>query len=114
MPVAARWAEAHLGFHDGLDGCFKLLRVVVVHRPHVGLADEVLCVGVLGEHLAADRQVALPAPRPQGPQGLPPLTSLDVGLPRKNSWLRELWGGLKRDCRKTQPLAMASSGAGPS
>lgn len=43
-----------------------------------------------------------------------PLTSLEVGLPLKNSWLRELWGGLKRDCRKTQPLAMASRGAGPS
>lgn len=43
-----------------------------------------------------------------------PLASLEVGFPRKNSWLRELWGGLKRACRNTQPLAMASSGAGPS
>lgn len=42
------------------------------------------------------------------------LASLDVGFPRKNSWLRELCGGLKRACRKTQPLAIASSGAGPS
>lgn len=42
------------------------------------------------------------------------LASLDVGFPRKNSWLRELCGGLKRACRKTQPFAMASSGAGPS
>lgn len=51
----------------------------------------------------------------RGPHLRPsPLTSLEVGLPRKNSWLRELWGGLKRDCRKTQPLAMASRGAGPS
>lgn len=43
--------ESHLGVHDGLDGRFKLLRVVIVDSPHVRLADEVLCVGMLGEHL---------------------------------------------------------------
>lgn len=37
-----------------------------------------------------------------------------MGFPLKNSWLRELWDGLNLGCRKMQPLAMASKGAGPS
>lgn len=41
-------------------------------------------------------------------------TFLEVGFPLKNSWLRELWEGLNLGCRKMQPLAMASKGAGPS
>lgn len=41
-------------------------------------------------------------------------TFLEVGFPLKKSWLRELWGGLNLGCRKMQPLAMASRGAGPS
>lgn len=45
--------ESHLGVHDGLDRRFKLLRVVIVDSPHVRLANEVLCIGMLGEHLPA-------------------------------------------------------------
>ena len=41
-------------------------------------------------------------------------TCLEVGFPLKKAWLRELWEGLNLGCRKTQPLAMASRGAGPS
>lgn len=109
---------SHLGVHDGLDGRFKLLRVVKVDSPHVRLADEVLCVGMLGEHLpGTNRRLLQPAaglgsrshpdpfplrtptlgPRLRFPDLALLLTSLEVGLPRKNSWLSELWGGLKRD-----------------
>lgn len=44
----------------------------------------------------------------------PPLTSLSVGLPLKKSVFLLLFGGLNLGLRKAQPLAMASSGAGPS
>jgi hypothetical protein len=135
-------SESHLGVHDGLNGCFKLIGVVIVHGPHVRLANKVLCIRMLGEHLPRTNRGLLqpaacslqPAARLGSRTLLGPfpfclaphfsdsqiwgrtllLTSLEVGLPRKNSWLRELWGGLKRDCRKMQPLAMASNGAGPS
>lgn len=43
-----------------------------------------------------------------------PLTSLSVGLPLKKSVFLLLFGGLNLGLRKAQPLAMASSGAGPS
>lgn len=42
------------------------------------------------------------------------ITFLEVGFPLKKLWFRELWGGLNLGCRKMQPLAMASKGAGPS
>lgn len=44
----------------------------------------------------------------------PQLTSLSVGLPLKKSVFLLLFGGLNLGLRKAQPLAMASSGAGPS
>lgn len=37
--------------HDGFDGSFELLGVVVVHSPHVGLPNEFLGIRVLGGHL---------------------------------------------------------------
>lgn len=37
--------------HDGFDGSFELLGVVVVHSPHVGLPNEVFSIWVLGGHL---------------------------------------------------------------
>jgi len=43
-----------------------------------------------------------------------PLTCLWVGLPLKNFVLRALWGGENLGLMKTQPCAIASSGAGPS
>lgn len=58
-------SESHLGVHDGLNGCFKLIGVVIVHGPHVRLANKVLCIRVLGEHLPrTNRWLLQPAAGP--------------------------------------------------
>lgn len=44
-------SEPYLCPHDGFDGSFELLGVVVVNSPHVGLPDEVFSIWVLGGHL---------------------------------------------------------------
>lgn len=49
-------SESHLGVHDGLNGCFKLVGVVIVHGPHVRLANKVLCIWMLGEHLPGTKR----------------------------------------------------------
>lgn len=52
--------------------------------------------------------------RAAGDKSRTPLTSLRVGLPLKKSVFLLLFEGLNLGLRKAQPLAMASSGAGPS
>lgn len=44
-------SELYLCPHDGFDGSFKLLGVVVVNSPHVGLPNELFSIWVLGGHL---------------------------------------------------------------
>lgn len=103
---------------DFPDGGLELERVVVVHRHDMRSADILFCVRVLWGHLrkvteggvvGSHRTYEVRGGRRRGER-----TSLEVGLPLKNSWLSELWGGWNLGWRNMQPLAMASSGAGPS
>lgn len=77
---------------DFPDGGLELDGVVVVHRHDVRSTDMLFCVRVLGGHLRADTESALlpGAVHPHGRErrggsARGGLTSLEVGLPLKNS-----------------------------
>lgn len=105
-----------------MDGCIKLCRVIEVDGDDVWLANVLLCIRMLGGNLGKYKW--------KQNEGLNQdsflcfvgflsilwgaFTFLEVGFPLKNSLLSELRAGLNLGCRKMQPFAIASNGAGPS
>lgn len=114
---------------DGADGPLHLCRVLNIHRPHMGLTNVHLSIGMLRGQLQTTTKRLGKTNTPSKSHMLsrrvktgcasprmcpPPLTSLSVGFPLKKSVFLLLFGGLNLGLRKAQPLAMASRGAGPS
>lgn len=118
--------ELHLLAENGVNGLLHLGTVLNVHRPDVRLTNVHLGIRMLRGQLQRGDIIYTPQgklgtacvfPGLEGNRVMlkpPPLTSLNVGLPLKKSVFLLLFGGLNLGLRKAQPLAMASSGAGPS